>query len=396
MKNIKDELLKVKPWLIVISFAALMVFIVINFGAIINILGIVFSNLNVLFYGLVMAFVMNIPMVKIENAILNNTSDESIIRKFKRGISITLSAILFIAVITMLIMFILPELSESIIRLINNLANYFNSLIGNINQFLDYLHVDTENLKNVKLEDLLNIIGLDYASIIQNASSALIGGTGDILSKQIGYVGNLLFDIFMGFVVSMYLLGSKENLIRQFKKVIVAVFSHDIASYILRICRVSNDIFKDFVGGKLIEVIIVGVMVYVSMIIFKLPFALLISCLCAIMTIIPVVGSLIATIIACLLLASVNIFYALGFFVIYQIVQNLDGNLIYPKIIGKSLGLPALWILVSVLFFGGLFGAVGMLIAVPFTACIYTFFTDFINYRLKVKKKNGEIDESLL
>ena len=81
---------------------------------------------------------------------------------------------------------------------------------------------------------------------------------------------------------------------------------------------------------------------------------------------------------------------------IYQIVQNLDGNLIYPKIIGKSLGLPALWILVSVLFFGGLFGAVGMLIAVPFTACIYTFFTDFINYRLKVKKKNGEIDESLL
>lgn len=396
MKNIKDELLKVKPWLIVISFAALMVFIVINFGAIINILGIVFSNLNVLFYGLVMAFVMNIPMVKIENAILNNTSDESIIRKFKRGISITLSAILFIAVITMLIMFILPELSESIIRLINNLANYFNSLIGNINQFLDYLHVDTENLKNVKLEDLLNIIGLDYASIIQNASSALIGGTGDILSKQIGYVGNLLFDIFMGFVVSMYLLGSKENLIRQFKKVIVAVFSHDIASYILRICRVSNDIFKDFVGGKLIEVIIVGVIVYVSMIIFKLPFALLISCLCAIMTIIPVVGSLIATIIACLLLASDNIFYALGFFVIYQIVQNLDGNLIYPKIIGKSLGLPALWILVSVLFFGGLFGAVGMLIAVPFTACIYTFFTDFINYRLKVKKKNGEIDESLL
>ena len=396
MKNIKDELLKVKPWLIVISFAALMVFIVINFGAIINILGIVFSNLNVLFYGLVMAFVMNIPMVKIENAILNNTSDESIIRKFKRGISITLSAILFIAVITMLIMFILPELSESIIRLINNLANYFNSLIGNINQFLDYLHVDTENLKNVKLEDLLNIIGLDYASIIQNASSALIGGTGDILSKQIGYVGNLLFDIFMGFVVSMYLLGSKENLIRQFKKVIVAIFSHDIASYILRICRVSNDIFKDFVGGKLIEVIIVGVMVYVSMIIFKLPFALLISCLCAIMTIIPVVGSLIATIIACLLLASDNIFYALGFFVIYQIVQNLDGNLIYPKIIGKSLGLPALWILVSVLFFGGLFGAVGMLIAVPFTACIYTFFTDFINYRLKVKKKNGEIDESLL
>lgn len=396
MKNIKDELLKVKPWLIVISFAALMVFIVINFGAIINILGIVFSNLNVLFYGLVMAFVMNIPMVKIENAILNNTSDESIIRKFKRGISITLSAILFIAVITMLIMFILPELSESIIRLINNLANYFNSLIGNINQFLDYLHVDTENLNNVKLENLLNSLGLDYASIIQNASSALIGGTGDVLSKQIGYVGNLLFDIFMGFVVSMYLLGSKENLIRQFKKVIVAIFSHDIASYILRICRVSNDIFKDFVGGKLIEVIIVGLMVYVSMIIFKLPFALLISCLCAIMTIIPVVGSLIATIIACLLLASDNIFYALGFFVIYQIVQNLDGNLIYPKIIGKSLGLPALWILVSVLFFGGLFGAVGMLIAVPFTACIYTFFTDFINYRLKVKKKNGEIDESLL
>lgn len=396
MKNIRDELLKVKPWLIVVSFAALMVFVVINFGTIINILGIIFSNLNVLFYGLVMAFVMNIPMIKIEDIIINNTGDNSIIRKFKRGISITLSAILFITVITMLIMFILPELSESIIRLINNLANYFNSLIGNINQFLDYLHVDTEKLNNIKLEDLVNSLGLDYASIIHNASSALIGGTGDILSKQIGYVGNLLFDIFMGFVISMYLLGSKENLIRQFKKVIVAVFNYDIASYILRICRVSNDIFKDFVGGKLIEVIIVGVMVYVSMIIFKLPFALLISCLCAIMTIIPVVGSLIATIIACLLLASVNIVYALGFFVIYQIVQNLDGNLIYPKIIGKSLGLPALWILVSVLFFGGLFGAVGMLIAVPVTACIYTFFADFINYRLKVKKKNGEVDESLL
>lgn len=396
MKNIKDELLKVKPWLIVVSFAALMVFIVLNFGAIISIFNLVVRNLNALFYGLVMAFVMNIPMVRIEEAIISRTDEKSFIRRFKRGISITISAILFIAIITLLMMFILPELAESIIRLINNLATYFNSLIGNINQILEYLHVDVESLNSISFEDLLNELGIDYASIIQSASSALIGGTGDILSKQIGYIGGLIFDIFMGFVISMYLLGSKENLIRQFKKVIVALFSHDIASYILRICRVSNDIFKDFVGGKLIEVIIVGLMVYVSMIIFKLPFSLLISCLCAVMTIIPVVGSLIATVIACLLLASNNVIYALGFFIIYQIVQNLDGNLIYPKIIGKSLGLPALWILVSVLFFGGMFGAVGMLMAVPVTACIYTFFSDFINYRLKVRKKNGEIDESLL
>lgn len=390
MNKIKTELLKVKPWLIIITFATCMFLIASNFNIIISEVNVMMIHLNPLFYGLLIAFVLNIPMTKLEAFISNHTNEKSIIRKHKRGISITISLILAISLISILLMIVIPEISESLIRLITNMSNYFNSMIQNLDQILTYLHIDIKTLSNLDLETFLKQFGLDYSKILQTASNLILGTSTDAIGR-IGSIGSFLFDLFMGLMISLYLLGSKEMFIRQLKKLTFAILPIDVANQVLRIADISNDIFKEFVGGKLVEVAVVGFMVYGFMMLFNVPFAILIACLCAVMTIVPVFGPLVATIIACVLLLSVNPIQSVVFFIIYQVVQNLDGNLIYPKIIGKSLGLPAVWILVSILFFGGIFGAIGMLIAVPLTACIYTFGSEYIRSRLY--KKNIKVDD---
>ena len=392
MNKFKEELKKVKSWLIIISYAGLMGLLVLNFGVVVDFLHLVIVNLNALFYGLIFAFVLNIPMGFIEKLIHKYLDKNNFIYRHSRGISITLAVIFLFAVISLVLMVLIPELVTSFARLISNANSYFNDFMKGIINIMNNLHVDPNLINDVKAFDfnsLMDLLGLDYSNILSEISDILLH-TGLETITQIANFGSYLFYICMGFMIAMYMLGSKEKLITQMKKTTKALFSKDISDEILRIADISNEIFRDFVGGKFVEVCVVGVMVYLLMIVFRMPYAILIAVMCGVSAVIPVVGSMVAMVIACFILLTINPLQSLLFIVIFQLVLNIDGNIIYPKFIGKGLGLPAIWIVVSVLFFSGFFsaygmGVVGMLIAVPFTACVYTFFSEYIHHRLKRK-----------
>ncbi len=381
----KDELLKLKPWLILIGFAGIVALIVMNFAEVIHTTGRLLSYLTVFFYGLMMAYIINIPMSIIERNLKKHLDDKNFFNKHSRGISLFLAVLLVVFIVVLLFSIIVPEILNSIIRIIGNLGVYFNSLIGNIATFLSYLNVDIESLSQLDLESFLANFGINYADILQRITDIVVGtGAGTI--TQLFNIGSFFFNLFMGFFICLYLLGSKEMFIRQAKKVIVSLLPNNAAKKSLRVFSVTNEIFKEFIGGKLIEMVIVWIMMYVALKVFAIQYATLIASLCAVVVLIPYFGALVVTIIAVVLLLSVDPLDALIFFVIYQVVQNIDGNIIYPKIMGNATGLPAVWILVSVFFFGGLMGPFGMLVAVPLTACIYIFISEIIRERLEEKK----------
>ena len=394
MEKLKDELRQLKPKLILVTYAVLLFLIAINFNSIISYITSFLSYFSPLFVAIGLAFTLNISMSAIERLIMKYTSEKNIIRRFSRIISIIGAIIIVAALIIFLGIIVLPEFFASIGNFILNITDYFNNLSENLSSILQYFNIDIQEITNSDLEALLASAGLDYSNIIKEASNWILG-TGQGAIDYVVSMGSNLFMFFMAFTISIYLLASKEVFIHQLKKVILALLPYDLAEDVLESSEVANEIFSNFIGGKCVECVVVGLLTYAGMAIFNMPFAILISCLCGALTIIPVFGSLVATIIGCLLLLSVNIWLPIMFFFLYWFVQILDGNFIYPKFIGKNMGLPAVWILTSVLVFSSIYGFLGALLAAPTTACIYTFFANYVRKRLKKKKLDVELDGSI-
>lgn len=394
MEKIKEELRQLKPKIILVSFAAVLLLIVLNYHLIIGSLKNLLDYFSPFLVAVGLAFVLNVPMMKIEKFIDKHTKENNLVRRFSRPISIVLSLIIVIALVSFVGIIVLPEFFASIGNIFLNLTSYLNNLSENIGSLLRFFNVDFEQFTNSQIEAFLANMGLDYSNMIKEASNWVLG-TGQGVVDYVIAAGNSLFMFFMSLTISIYLLASKENFLLQMKKTILAIFPYDIAQDILECSKVANDIFGNFIGGKCVECVVVFVLLYTIMTLFNVPFSNLIACLCGALTIIPVFGSLIATIIGCLLLLSVNIWYPVIFFFLYWLVQIVDGNFIYPKFIGSSMGLPAVWILTSVLVFGSMYGVLGALLAAPTTACVYTFFGNFVQARLDKKQiklsEDGEI-----
>ena len=385
MDKIKTELRQLKPKLIIVTYAVGLLLLVINFNSIMGFVGRLLSYFSPLFWAIGLAFALNVPMTAIEKFIRTHTKENNILRRFSRILAIVGAIVIVVVLLFFLGMVVLPEFFASIGNIFLNLTSFINSLADNIASVLSYFNIDVGQLSNAEIEKILNGMGLDYSMMIKEASNWILG-TGQGAFDYLVATGNSLFMFFMAFTISIYLLASKEKFICQIKKIILAIFPYDLAEDILNGAQVANDIFANFIGGKCVECVVVGVMVYILLALVNIPFAILIACLCGALTIIPVFGSLVATIIGCLLLLSVNLLYPFVFFLLYWLVQIIDGNFIYPKFIGSNMGLPAVWILTSVLVFGSMYGVLGALLAAPTTACLYTFFSNYIHKRLRLKK----------
>ena len=390
MEKIKAELRQLKPKLIVVTYAILLLLIVLNFKEIFAFSKHFLSYFSPLLLAIGLAFALNVPMTAIEHFIFKHSSENGIIRRFARTIAIIGAIIIVVALMFFMAIFVVPEFFASIGNIFLNLTSFINNLAENASSVLKYFNIDVGQMTNAQIEALFTSLGFDYNTILKEASNWILG-TGQGAFDYLIATGNYLFMFFMSFTISIYLLASKEKFICQLKKLILAIFPYDLSMIILDSGEVANGIFANFIGGKCVECVVVGVMVYAGLFLFKFPFAILIACLCGALTIIPVFGSLVATIIGCLLLLSANLWYPIVFFFLYWLVQIIDGNFIYPKYIGSNMGLPAVWILTSVLVFGSMYGVVGALLAAPTTACIYTFLSNFINNRLS--NKNIIFDE---
>ena len=387
MNDIKEQLSKIKPWLLLTTYIFILCLIVINLKYITNIISVIFLLLKPFIYSIGIAYVLNIPMTKIEDIIHNRLKETNIIYKKSRGISIFISLLVTLSILVFLILYITPQIFSSIITLINNIGYFISGLINNVNEIIDFLNFNSEwnGIDISNLEKYFVNTSVNWDKLLGTMTQILSDASFNIVNVSVSLVQHLT-TWFIGVLLSLYLLSSKELLIMQCKKVMIAIFDINITKKIYYNLTKINKIFRSFVGGQLVEALIIGLLIYIMMILTNMPYSLLIATIVSVMALVPVFGAMFAMIIGFVLILSVDIWQALLFLVLFQVIQTLENNLIYPKVVGLSVGLPSLWTLLSIIVFGGLYGVLGMLLAVPLTASIYAIIKDIVNERIKNKE----------
>ncbi len=226
---------------------------------------------------------------------------------------------------------------------------------------------------------------MDWAKISSQVLSFLSASAGGIWDNAVSFTAQFAI-IFTGFMFSLYLLSSKETFIRQVRKVIVAIFGVKNSESIFEWSHRANKIFSGFITGQLVEAGILWILYFFTMKLFHFPYPELISTLIAVCSLVPVFGSMFAMSVGAILILSESLWTSILFIIFYQLMQQFEDNVIYPRVVGNSVGLPGLWVLLSIFVFGAQFGIIGMLLAVPTTAFFYTLFAHIINTTLQKKQ----------
>lgn len=343
-----------------------------NFQFILDIVGKLGNALFPFVLGIILAFVLNIFMTKIEN--LLKKFQKNINFKFPtRGIAIAISLIIFVLGVTFIALELVPEVVRNLEALIKSIPGIFTNIETYIMNLLeDYPEIQTQ-LSDV-FKDTTNL-----NSIIVSVLNYIVNGSIGFVTSFV----NSLITIFTSLVFAIYMLSQKEYLINGVKKVMKAYLNKEKTGKILEIGRLSNNTFSKFVSGQCLEALILGCIFFVILTIFRFPYAILISVLTTITSLIPIFGAFIAIIIGAILIATVNPLQALIFIFVFLIIQQIEGNLIYPKVVGKSVGLSPIWTLLAISVGGSLFGIIGMLIGLPLASIVYALIKKDINSKLK-------------
>lgn len=348
-----------------------------NFAFIVGILSKLFKALFPFILGIILAFILNILMTKVEKGL--KTLQKKLEIKFPtRGLSIAISLIIFILAITFIALELIPELVSNLENLIKSIPGIFKSVeIYILSLLSDYPEIQKQ------ISDLF--------TNTTNFNSILVSLLNYIINSSISFVTsfvNSIITIFTSLVFAIYMLSQKESLINGTKNLMKAYLSTDKTNKILEIGRLSNQTFAKFVSGQCLEALILGCIFFVILTIFRFPYALLISVISCITALVPIFGSFIAVVIGTILIATVNPLQSLIFAIIFLVVQQIEGNLIYPKVVGKSVGLSPIWTLLAISVGGSLFGIVGMLVGLPLASIIYALIKKDIAIKLKNNKKN--------
>ena len=372
----------IKPWVFLVAFGILFSAIIFNLSTTLDFVFQVISLFKPLFYGIAIAYVLNIPMKSIEKLIQKHTKEDSFLQKKSRAFAIFLTLILTLLILAILVSIILPKLANSFGLLLNNFNTYLTSSVEYINKLLNYFNIDYDASKSQIYQYLEN---LKWDDIIKNATSWLSIGASSIISTSMGFIGSF-GTWFTAFMLSLYLLTAKEDYLTQLRKIIAALFKEKQTEYIFKVGTKANAIFSGFIGGQLVEAVILGVLCYIGMLIFRFPFSELTSVIVAVTSLVPMFGAMFGMVFGCILIFALNPIQSIWFIVYFQCLQQFEGNVIYPRVVGGSVGISGIYVLLSLIIFGGLFGITGMLIAVPMTALLYSTISEWINHRLDQKK----------
>lgn len=381
-KHMKEDWVIIRPWFFLVTYIILFTAFIFRFDVV---SATVFSFVGMfesLLYGIGFAFVINVFMIKIESLLKRVIKEQSFCYRFLRGFAIALSLFLVFGVLILVFSIIMPRIIESLMQLLSNMSVLLRNIIDNIDEVLAYFHIDYQLTDIATIQQFLN---MDWSEIFKNAMSVLGSSANGLISNAVSFTSTFAI-VFTGFMFSLYLLASKEAYIRQLRKVCVVALGVENASHVFTWGSRANRIFSSFITGQLTEACILWILYYLTMKLFHFPYPELISTLIAVCSIIPVFGSMFAMSVGAILILSIDPLTSLLFIIFYQVMQQLEDNLIYPRVVGNSVGLPGLWVLLSIFIFGAQFGILGMLLAVPTTAFVYTMFADFINTRLKKQK----------
>lgn len=335
----------------------------------------IISTLQPFIIGAVIAYLLNFILVFVEERMLSKNKLNKLKPKSKRAIGLLLTYIVAFILLALFIQFVLPQLVESMLGLVNDIPTYLTNLSDLLTKYTKDLNVDKEylDIAVTKLTDFINYF------------ISVAAGLLPLVGQALGIVASSIWNIVLGVIISIYLLIDKEKFCALGRKVVCAVFNEKHSKRILQLVDRSNDTFGKFLSGKIIDSAIIGVLTFVVLTIFKMPYVLLISVIIGITNIIPFFGPFFGAIPATIIILFVSPIKALWFILIIIVIQQLDGNIIGPKILGDSIGISAFWILFSLLVAGKFLGLVGMIIGVPLFAIIYSIIKEVIEEKLDKK-----------
>ena len=325
--------------------------------------------------GSAIAYIINFILNFYEKVVFELKYLNKLNRKYRRGIGLLLSYLTAIIVISLFMQFVLPQLVESIVGLANNIPQYVN----------DASHVITEISEKFNLESkYMNMIVEKWNELL-NYIITLLTNLIPVIGNFIMTLGSSILNIIIGIIVSIYILIDKEKFIALSRKVTFSIFSAERSKRIVELAQRSNETFGKFLSGKILDSLIIGILTFIILTIFKMPYILLISVVIGITNIIPFFGPFFGAIPSAIIILCVSPIKALWFIGIILVIQQIDGNIIGPKILGDSIGISAFWILFSLLIFAKFLGLIGMIIGVPIFAIIYSIIKENVERRLKAK-----------
>lgn len=372
-----------KDIIIIISYIALVIFALVNFSKIFAFLGKVISIFSPFLLGIILAFVLNVLNNFIEKKIFGKIKPSKIWNKIKRPLCITLSLILVFLTIFFVMNLLIPQLKNSASLFTDTLPAYKEDIIGILNKF------DVDESTVNKVGEYLDNFGKVITDYIKGNSKDVITVTTEVATSVVNIISKGIITL----VFAIYMIAQKETLSRQINKVMKAYLKPKTINKINTVGTLANKTFSNFVTGQCLEALIFGSLVFVGMFIFRFPYASTIGVLLGFTALIPIFGAFIGTAIGFILIMMVSPVKAILFVVFIIILQQIEGNLIYPRVVGKSIGLPGMWVLLSVTVGGSIGGILGMLIATPLCSLLYALFTKMVNDRLKSNKIVTKVKE---
>ena len=334
------------------------------------------------------AFVLNVPMRFIESKLLPTPGGKPTasrrVRRFLRPVSLLLTFLFVVLVILVLVLVIAPELVRTVAGLgvtiqnaVLRFLNWAEEMFANTPQVMEWLNSLTFNWQSINWQSLINQV----VDVVKSGATSILSSAFSTAMN----VFNGVADTFIAFFFACYLLLQKEKLGLQCRKALYALLPRKGADQVVEVFSLSHRIFSSFITGQCTEAVILGTMFFIVMSILNMPYAVLVGCTIAVTALIPIVGAFIGCGLGAFLLLMVSPMQALIFVAMFLILQQVEGNLIYPHVVGSSVGLPSIWVLAAVSIGGSLMGVAGMLLFIPMTSVIYTLFRQFVYRRLREK-----------
>ena len=361
-----------------IVFTALLVVALWKFDVVLDVLKTIGQIIFPFILGGAIVFVINVPMSFLEKKIFENVKKENkAVRKLARPVSLLLTIVLVVGVIALVMIGVIPQLTKTMGSLMINIPDFIPQIKIWIR---DFFHDNREIMK------LVDQVQFKPDQAIRWGISLLGNGAGNMMNTTMSAVGSVvsgLATFFIAFSLACYVLFQKEKLHVQIRKVLFAFLPKQKADAFLKVCSLTYRTFANFLTGQCLEAVILGCMFVVTLSILRMPYALLIGVLIAFTALIPIFGAFIGCAVGSFLIFMVSPKQAIIFIIVFLVLQQIEGNLIYPHVVGESVGLPSIWVLAAVTIGGNLMGIVGMLVFIPLLSVVYTIFRQVVYLRLK-------------
>ena len=386
--NIEESVVHVNKFsikkIIMIALGLIIFYLAIkNIAVVISYIGTFISFFTPFILGAALAFIINVPMTKIEGFLFKKVPEnpktrlQRCAKTLKRPVSMLIALVLVFGVIVIAGIIIVPQVASG-------LESLAEALPGAMDRLQDWISTNANKIDIV--ENLMNKIDIDLDSVGRELASTAKGWATAMLDSGFSTVSNIvngIFEFVIGLVFAIYILLQKEKLGRQGKQIVYATFTEKTADKIMYITGMTRDVFKGFISGQCVDGIINAILFFIILTILGIPYAVMLSIFSGFMAMIPIIGSFIGAGVGVIIVLIMDPSQVLYFIIMYIIVQQIDGNVIYPLIAGNSMGLPSIWVLMAVTVGGSMMGILGMILFIPICSVIYKLTRHYVLRRLK-------------